>query len=422
MKRQSFAAVLKSIIYIYIFSSVLCLCAGCKSENKTVSDITNSALSSSSMPDFQYTNKLLGAQIPTQKSNGGYYNIINDRIIFTDTETLNSTPLCNKTDCLHTADFLDCNAKTDNFVQCCDCFQIYNNKMYYLVTDPSSDSNTEVNNLLAVSLDGTEKEIALTLNNKFIVDWFIYDGYFYYQPSVTVDNEESATVSGNFYRINLSSKKDELFIDFADFSDIFGAEGSLRNIYDGYMYLTISGYVDEKSYDTVIEGGELDDDTKTVLEIVRYSLSDGSFITIDPNRNDYDFVGFSDGKLVGADYVDKNKNIIISELDGSNPKTITATEMISQIFCDDEYIFVYSQSSDKKTITVYDKNGKTISEVYVPDEISEYISPSSMTFYDEYIWFKVITDDRNVCLNNIKKSDLFDDGQQLKYTEVYRYE
>ena len=75
---------------------------------------SSTKLSSSSMPDFQYMFKLLGVQTPTQKSDNGYYNVVSDHIVFTDEKTLKSTPLCNKTDCLHTSEFPDCNAKIEN--------------------------------------------------------------------------------------------------------------------------------------------------------------------------------------------------------------------------------------------------------------------------------------------------------------------
>lgn len=397
----------------------LCFCSGC-------GDIANSErLSSSSMPDFQYMFKYDGARTPTQKSNSGYYNIVCDHIIFTDSETLDSTPLCNKTDCLHTGDFPDCNAKINDTESSFDNFQIYRDKMYYLATQYNENTDEVSTVLKSTSLDGTQSDTVMNFKDKFICDWFIYDGYFYYQTSASISEDNSETQAGNYYRVSLSDKAEEEFIDFSNLNGVYGASGTLRNVYDGYMFVTVNGYENKADYEKIIKGEKIDGEVSTVRKIGRYSLADGSYITINPYENDYEFVGFSDGKLVGTDTNGDTKKVCISELDGTTPKVITKVNSNYQVFCDDSYIYVYNQSvvdesTDSKTIAVYDKNGKKKSDVAVPDEINDVMY--SVTFGDNYMWFQKTEDNGAQVLCCIKKSDLLNSGKELTYKEVYSYE
>lgn len=404
-----------SMTFLLIFSS-------CSNEEGS-----STKFSSSSMPDFQYMFKLLGAQTPTQKSDNGYYNIVSDHIVFTDPQTLNSTPLCSKSDCLHTSEFPDCNAKIENMQNCIDNFQIYDDYIYYLSFLVTDDIAEEQNQLIRISLDGSKRDNVITLKSKFISDWFLYDGYFYYQSMMSTDNTDSETKSGNFYRINLSNNTEEEFIDFSKISDFYDAEGSLRNIYDGYMYVTLSGYKNKDDYEKIIKGQGLDTVDSYSTKIARFNLSDGKCQIIEPFKNDYEFVGFSNGKLVGTIIDEKKTKICISNLDGTEPDIVTEINSKYQTFCDDSYLYVYNQSivdenDDVKKIYVYDKSGNKKSEVTVPDEISGFISAASITFGDDYMWFQM-TDSKGVdVLYCIQKSDLLKNGTKLTYKEVYRYE
>lgn len=412
---------IKSLLICVILSvGLIFVCTACGDNGGNSTD-----LSSSSMPDFQYMFKLLGAQMPTQKSDSGYYNVVNNHIVYTDSKNLKSTPLCNKSDCLHTADYPECNALINTGTACIDNFQIYKGNIYYLSEQLDSNNNEQISKLNCLSLDGSEKNIALSLKNKFILDWFIYDGYFYYQPTISIGSDSSTSVSGNLYRVNLSDKKDELFLDFSKISDIYGTEGSLRNVYDGYMYITLSGYADEKDYNNVVNGKISDQNISTIRKITRYSLADGACDFIDPYNNDYEFIGFQDGKLLGTDISDRIKKVCISDLDGKNPKTIIELDSQHQVFCDDNYIYEYNQSlvnndDGAKSITVYDKQGDKISTAYISDEIADSIN--SITFYDDYLWFQKTDDTAKTSLCCVKKSDLLKNETKVTYQEVYSYE
>ena len=102
MKRKDHTVAAHKSFLMFLFLIVFFAFTACNTKGNN-----SERLSSSTMPDFQYMFKYDGARVPTQKSDSGYYNIVSDHIIFTDAETLGSTPLCNKTDCLHTGDFPD---------------------------------------------------------------------------------------------------------------------------------------------------------------------------------------------------------------------------------------------------------------------------------------------------------------------------
>ncbi len=421
MKNRNNIFLINKVISMFLLLTVLCFFAGCGNKGSNAEN----KLSSASMPDFQYMFKELGAQTPTQKSDSGYYNVISDKIIYTDAKTLKSTPLCNKTDCLHTSNFPDCNANLADWYLSFDNFQIYNDNIYYLATAFDEIIKESEIHFNSISLDGSKKDTVLILKNELVTDWFLYNGYFYYQTTVNIGEDESNTMSGNYYRIDLSSQSEEVFIDFSKLDGIFGAEGSLRNVYDNYMYVTLSGYSSEDAYNKVINGEEIDGDALMLRKIARYSLADGSYIIIDPYNNDYEFIGFSDGKLIGTDSDGDTKKICISELDGTNPQTITEVNNLYQVFCDDNYIYVYNQSGaedndERKTITVYDKNSKKISDAYLPDEVAN--NMSLMTFYDDYMWFENSSASGNVYLCVIDKSQLLNNEQEITYQEVYKYE
>lgn len=427
MKPKYNFLIINKIISAFLILLIMCMLSGCDSSKNDNNNNANK-LSSESMPDFQYMFKFEGGYKPTQKSDSGYYNIVNDRIIYTDETTLKSTPLCNKSDCLHTGNYPNCNAVIKNWLLCFNNFQIYKNKIYYMAVEFSETEKKDIYYLNSISLDGSEKNLELTIKNNYVLDWFIYNGYFYYHPSIDIGNDN--TKSGNFYKIDLSSKSEDVFIDFTAIPNIFGAEGFFRNIYKNYMYLTLTGYANEDAYNKIVNGETLEDNSDVIREIVRYNLYDGSYTIINPYNNEYEFVGFYNGKLLGyannAD--DDNNNVCISELDGTNPKTIITFKPGSQVYCDNDYIYVYNQSAitdtsksdEPKTITVYDGDGKKLSEVYVPDEISD--SLLTTTFYDKYIWFIDNSNSGNDSLCVIDKTELLNNGKEITYKEVYSYE
>lgn len=417
MENKSCKSMTNKIIAVCLIVTALGLFSACGKENSA----TVSELSSSSMPDFQYMFKT--AYTSTQKSNSGYYNIVSNTLVYTNADTLKTTPLCNKSDCLHTSYFPDCNAKINDRANTFDNLQIYQDKIYYLAEDLSDVSQVGTKLLKCISLDGSEKDTVLKLKDKFVVDWFIYDRYFYYQTNITINDDNSQTKSGNFYRIDLSTKSEELFIDFSNIDNIFEAEGSMRNIYEGYMYVTLAGYKNENAYDNLMNGKEINEDDN-VIKIARYDLSNGNCTMIDPYDNEYEFVGFSDGKLVGTDANSdgKTKKICISELDGTNPTTVTEIDNHNQVACDDNYIYVYnlfsaSDNDERKTVSVYDKSGEKLSTAYLPDKLEDI----TIAFYDDYIWFE-INADSSTSLCVIDKSELLNNEKEVTYQEVYKYE
>lgn len=420
MKRKGYKAAAHKSSFIFLLLIVFFALTACNEKGNN-----SESLSSCSMPDFQYMFKYDGARIPTQKSDSGYYNIVSDRIIFTDAETLDSTPLCNKSDCLHTGDFPDCNAKISDMESSFDNFQIYRGKMYYLATRYNENTDEISTVLKSTSLDGTQSDTDMAFKDKFICDWFIYDGYFYYQTSASISEENTEAQAGNYLRVSLSDKHEEKFIDFSKLDGVYGASGTLRNVYEGHMYLTVSGYNNKSDYEKIIKGEKINGEVSTLRKIGRYSLDDGDFIYIDPYNNDYEFVGFSDGKLIGTDTVGDEKRICISELDGSDPKTVMKTNCDYRVFCDDSYIYVYNQSvidedAGDKMIFTYDTNGNKKSEVTVPEVIAD--AMYALTFGDDYMWFQKTENNGAQVLCCIKKSDLLNSGKTLSYKEVFRYE
>lgn len=401
---------------------LLCLFSGCNVEKNIAK------LSSDTMPDFQYMFKYTGVNTPTQKSDSGYYNVVNKNIIYTDSATMKSIPLCNKSDCLHTGEYSECNAKIRDWLPCLDNFQIYKGNIYYMAMDFSGNSSkADYSYLKRISLDGSEREINLTVE-EYVRDWFIYKDYLYYQTNITV--RENYSDAGSLYRVNLSSKSEpEEFINFSKFPNIFGASASFRNIYDGYLYVTLSGFTSKKAYETVVDGGEITDDSDARREIVRYSLADGSYMIINPDGNDYEFEGFYGDKLFGyaTESDDKTNYVCISDLDGKNSQRIFDFKIGNRVYCDDKYFYLYNhfsifedpEKNVQKTIKTYDVNGEKIAEVNVPDEIKE--SLQDATFGDEYVWFVLVENEKtSVCV--IDKKELLRNGEELRYEKVYTYE
>ncbi len=412
--------------------SMICLIILCLTFSSCAEKTENTELSSKTMPDFQYMFKVDGIHTLTQKSDGGYYNLVDKNIIFTDKDTMKSTPLCDKSNCLHNGEYSDCNAKISDMYLCLDNFQIYDGKIYYMATDLSGDKDKQNNLYLKrLSLDGSKREIVFTFKNKDIVDWFLYDGYLYYQTNIKFDESlnKEYTQSGCFYKINLNSKEESKFIDFAETMGIYGGEGSLRNIYDGYMYVTLSGFNNKKVYERVVKGKEIKGSEASVRKIVRYRLSDGKADVIEP-YDDYEFTGFYGNKLLGY-YVDKNKKIkhvCLSDLNGKNARTVFDFKNDNKIYCDDTYFYVYnqfsvfenSQSDNQKTIAVYNRKGENISKVKVPDEIKDYIE--DINFYDNYLWFQINSDNGKTSVCTADKKELLKNGRELKYEKVFVYE
>lgn len=428
----------KLLALVLTFAITATSFCACSSETAVKGD-TNT-----NMPDFQYMFKLLGSETPVQKTDNGYYTMLSNMMLYVDGKTLDATPLCSKADCLHTTDFSDCNAKIENFYMgTADNFQICGNNIYVMCDDTQFSDGTEsssiTTSLYQISLDGNTRNKVFTVNNSFIVDWFVLNGYLYYQAQTENQEEVSDTnvyVSGNFYKAKLNSNDTPtVLFNYEKSADAYGCKGSMVNVYDKYMYITEAGYSSEKAYKKVLNGEDIDEKDE-VSYLLCINLEDGSQTIIDKNHSSIttivSFDGILDGKLLySVTSPENSEDIFISDLNGNNPSKLKTLDSDSyRIFCDEKYIYLddgcltdVENGKENRSYTVLDKTGKQLSQVYLPQElINEHSAEFYPTGFDEkYMWLKG-QEDSNMALYCIDKSQMLNNGKKLEYKLVYKYE
>lgn len=423
------------ILLICILSCVTCTFSSC-GEPPLEIDYSDKYIENQ---DYQYMYADGFGHSSFQKSKNGYYTAVNNFIFYIDGDTMKTTPLCNKSNCLHDKEtdeekLKECNAYVPDYVSYSqNSIQLYNNKIYFLQLD-SADTAEDVDKYLfyEMNIDNGSRRLIFTYSEGNVYFWAVHRGYIYFKG----DNYASAGDSGELearsgtgfnklFKLKLGENSPEVVYDFENTDGIYKMQLSNSFIlYGNHIYIGYSGYKNEEAYNKVISTDEKDFESVASDVLCGFVHID---ITNDKSSNILEgseektkvFNCFYNGKLCYS----YDGSIYVSELDGSNPKLLAK---------DIDGIFLNDGKNNYTSIFDTDENGEYMQSIMTLDEKfkkrSVYTMPDNFfvqgivqimcPYDDKYIWGYVGNND-STDIVYIEKSQLESSQNQLKATTVY---
>lgn len=412
------------MLLLIVLSSVLIL-TSCKTSEKSKYDVFNYAT------DYQYYyNNLNSGSLPITKSETGYYFFLPNRFLYyMDKESLETTPLCSKANCLHN-NRDECDAYFNTYevpstVAGSNVVQYYDNSLYVLLRDEDEQGNFKGTSLYKISLDGVSREKLMDFDFN-IPAWLIHRGDFYFAKERYNDNVDVAINLDSFYinRISLDNLKEEPIKVF-DTNEYFDyIQGVYQfTAYDNYIVTSVVPLSKEAVEKYVNEGEE-----DILLDSYYYTICTDSLEVNKLGNDDEDvsLSSFYNGKLLYVVVDEKNNTnrYFTCELDGSNPSLLKEMKYGDNLFYDGEHMFLQNFIEDFKEsngelkgnkVSILDSSLEPTSTFRVPLSNSGGIPQDPECF---------------LCINNVSNTDVeiyYVDksrlnklsGKEVEYKTVY---
>lgn len=389
--------------------------------------------------DYQYMYADGFGHSSVQKSDNGYYIAVNNFIFFIDEKTMNATPLCNKSDCLHDKEtnekkLKECNAYVPDYASYSrNSIQLYNKKLYFLQLD-SADSAEDVDKYLFYEMNtesGIRKLLFAYTDGK--VDfWAVHRGYIYFKADnyILSDDlkeikEQNGTGFNKLFKLKLGENNPKMIYDFENTDGIYKMQLSNSfTVYGNHIYIGYSGYKNEEAYNKVISADEKDFESVTSDVLCGYLhidiTNDKTSIILDGSEDNAKvFNCFYNGKVCYS----QNNSIYVAKLDGRNSERLS--ENINGTFLSDgnrnyTSIFDADNTGDyvQHLMLLDDKFSKK-SVFTMPDNFFVQGIVQMMCPYDDkYIW-GFVDNNGNTDIVYIDKLQLDGNQSQLKSQTVY---
>lgn len=383
--------------------------------------------------DFQYYyNSLNGSNLPMTKAESGYYVFLPNRFLYyIDGKSMETTPLCNKVNCLHND--RECDAffnlfeTPSNNLNMSNIIQYYEDSLYMVIKEEDEYGNFEGNSLYKVSLDGVARE-KLVYFESGVSYWLIHRGYFYYSQDKFSDDVDTAVIYDSFSinRLSLNDlkKRPEEVFDSKNYCD--NIQGSYQfTAYDDYIFATvrplssqaIEEYLNEGTWDLSFEFQYYSVNTES-FEINQITNEEGKVST----------PSFYKGKLlysIDNDDTESYFRYYTSNLDGSNPTFLREMEYGDNLFSNGEQLYLQNLTSNfdegQETISydkisMLDSSFEETSSFFVPFKYSVMNIPQDPNCFI----FARQVDNSNTEIYCIDKSKLENlDGDVAEYKTVY---
>lgn len=402
--------------YVALIFVIILLFCGCNENDNVTTKLTNDNL-----PDYQYMFSGGSRMTSIQKTQGGYYVLSGDFIYYVDEKNMNTVPLCNKTNCMHTPDDKNCNAHFESLDGTYN-MQVYKDKIYILSKELVEDKDGIANYksvLYRLSLDGSEKDKFYTFE-KLIYSFYIVDNYIFYD-TMSEDEEGSyeSNINNSIYKKSLDGNDSpKLVVNYSDYKGHYKYGCTIKNIYKGKLYVY-------ECYQTVENIEKAKGEEAKQWNFVIIDLKNGKRIKELPMNNNSEenyFAGICHDKLLRSVINNKKKTetFYLSNLDGSNPKKLFGQKMNKdatvkyEVICDDKYIYsdnVNDKSAKKRWVEVYNTSGEKLSRVYYPDENTGI--HLSVQGDDNYFWFE---NDGVVFV--IEKTQFLNNNGKLEFKQI----
>lgn len=315
------------------------------------------------------------------ESEDGYYYLDKESgfVYVIDKKTHKCQPLCNKSDCLH-----DKETSSDKKEKCnaffgydlCEDLVYYMNNLYYIDCTTVKDDEGEhtVYNFYKSSLDGTNRDKLMTLNNGNVDSFTVHRGFIYYTAEYIGGDCEGMAM----YKVPVDGNVDDskVMLEYYKYEDIF-----VENI----MYYGNSIYL--KIYDTLNDR----------FYFIKYNLENGKWKDLNKSLKTTvtDFVFFND-RIVFAD--ESYTELFDCDLNGENKKKVLDIPKPDKK--EDKYYHPYSDGTHLIVATAglspvdkfmyYDDGYKLIGEYKMPFAFSPYGMCGSNAFI-------VNDEDGNLC-------------------------
>ena len=309
---------------VLLLISVLLL-SGCGYDNHNDQAPANSSTMYNYITDSQlaFSGSRLNDVI-TVKGEEGYYSYQSKRIFYTDGQTLESTPLCIKPNCMHNTD--TCNAfigTTYNIA--------YNDGYIYYNQSGGVEHDLIGEQFYRMKADGSEKEKLWYLNYN-IIDWVVHKGYLYCTCNMylnTLDLETSVT-NAYVFRIKLSDTKAEP--EVAYFAEEVGQSATVSGIvaFGDYIYFNVTGLSREDTSQYIRKYLRMNLST---LETNEMELEDGRWMKY-PNLLGDNLV------FQTARKEDGNIDYYKTDYNGENPELFMTVSKNERLFTDGTYVYI----------------------------------------------------------------------------------
>lgn len=383
--------------------------------------------------DYQYYyHGLLSGGLPIAKSETGYYFFLPTRFLYyIDKESLETTPLCNKVNCLHN-DRDECDAFFNTFLVPSDIggsfnIQYYDDSLYMLLRDEDEYGQFVGASFYKVSLDGVTREKLIEFDHGLSA-WLVHRGYFYYTVEKYSDEIDSFNVFDSF-----SIKRLPLDDFDAEPTEIFNSKDYCDNVdstnrliaYGDYVYTSVDP-IPQETLDEFLETGKLvvGASEHKIFSINTKDLTVNQLTNPDGEVNT---TNFYNGKLlysIGNSDENSKLRYYTSELDGSNPVFFKEMELGDYLFCNENQSYLENSwknlvnevSVDYEELKMLDHDLNVISSFKVP---FKYAIGNIAQDSDYFIVFQQIgnSDMEVYCIEKSKLDKM--NGEEVEYKTVY---
>ncbi len=383
--------------------------------------------------DYQYYyHGLHSGGLPIAKSETGYYFFLSTRFLYyMDKESLETTPLCNKVNCLHN-DRDECDAFFNTYLVPSDLggsfnIQYYDDSLYMLLRDEDENGNFFGTSFYKVSLDGVTREKLIEFDHGLSA-WLVHRGYFYYTVEKYSEEIDSFNVFDSF-----SIKRLPLDDFEAEPTEIFNSKDYCDNVdsanrliaYDDYIY-TSADPIPQETLDEFSETG------KWVVGASEYKIfsintKDLTVNQLTNSNGEVNSPGFYNGKLLySIGNSDENSKLIYytSELDGSDPVFLKEMELGDYLFCNENQLYLENSwknlvneiSVDYEELKMLDSDLNVINNFKVP---FKYAIGSIAQDSDYFIIIQSIGNSNTevYCIDKSKLDKM--NGEEVEYKTVY---
>lgn len=426
---------ISAILSICILSSVACTFSSCGEQPLEI-DYSDKYIENQ---DYQYMYADGFGHSSFQKSDNGYYAAVNNFIFFIDGKTMNATPLCNKSNCLHDREtdeekLKECNAYLPDYAEYTrNSIQLYNSKIYFLQLD-SADSAEDVDKYLFYEMDieSGSRKLLLTYTDGKVNFWAVHRGNIYFKADNYISTDDSGELKAQngmgfnkMFRLKLGESSPKVIYDFEKTDGIYNLQLSNSfTVYGNHIYIGYSGYKNEEAYNKVISADEKDFESVASDVLCGYLhidiTNDETSIILDGSEeNSKVFNCFYNGNLCYS----QNNSVYVSELNGSNSELLANN--INGIFLSDgkrNYTSIFDiddTGQDVQSVMILDDKFKNKSVCTMPDNFFVQGIVQMMCPYDDnYIW-GFAENNGSTDIVYIDKSQLDSNQSQLKVKAVY---
>lgn len=333
-------------------------------------------------------------------SDEGYYFVNGLYLYFCDYDSMESTVLCNRVECLHDKEMdstkkMNCNGFI-NDGSSPKLLTVYDGHIYYYIENDFFKDYSSGAELIRISLDGTQRKTVCKLEEN-IMSMALHRGKLYY--SVENVKDENNGLYECYIKEYDISKLNSKFKEILKYEGVMASIQEIIPIGNKLIYTKFSGDNNELKYGYYVY------DLSSKLEYkVGEEVTDENLGIVSIFNKMIMFIP----RIIKDDEVILDSNIYINDLNSKESKVLfqrTFEEIV--YYSDDNYIYsdnVASLNNDnkKRVLNIYDKKGNRLESIEVPEVNDSYNFNSG----DEKYMFVRYENESGAYLKYIDKSKI----------------